>query len=96
MPMNDPPHVGAIIRGMIEEMDLSIAEASQALGVSRQTLDKLVNRRCGVTPEMALRLEAVFGSTADNWLRVQVAHELFQARRNQAEITRGLRKLQPV
>ena len=52
--------------------------------MSRQTLDKIVNGRGGVTPEMAIRFEKVFGSSAQTWLRMQGAYDLALAR--EAEI----------
>jgi len=36
--------------------------------------------RATVTPEMAARLEKVLGSTADDWLRMQMSHDLPQLR----------------
>ena len=35
----------------------------------------------GVTPDMAVRLEAVVGSTAETWLALQAAHDLWKARK---------------
>jgi antitoxin HigA-1 len=37
--------------------------------------------RNSVTPEMAIRFEKAFGSTADTWLRMQVNYDLAQARK---------------
>jgi addiction module HigA family antidote len=72
-----------------------MAQAARALGVTRQTVDRLVNQRCGVSPEMALRLEAAFGGDASTWLAMQSAYDLAQVRRRAAEITAGLRRLAP-
>jgi addiction module HigA family antidote len=56
-PMRNPPHPGRIVRqDCIEALGLTIGQAAEALGVTRQTLDRLVNERGGVSPEMALRL----------------------------------------
>jgi addiction module HigA family antidote len=92
--MYNPPHPGRIVRQeCIEPLRLSIAEAARALGVTRQTVDRLVNERCGISPEMALRLEAAFGGDATTWLEMQSAYDLAQARRREAEITAGLRRV---
>jgi plasmid maintenance system antidote protein VapI len=45
---------------------------------------------------MALRLEAVFGSTADNWLRMQAAYDASQVRLREQEITKGLKRLEVI
>jgi len=52
-----------------------------------------VNERAGITPEMAFRLEKGIGSTAEAWLRMQVAYDLAQARNTAGKIK--LRKLKP-
>jgi len=95
MTMYNPPHPGRIVRQeCIEPLRLSITQAARALGVTRQTVDRLVNQRCGISPEMALRLEAAFGGDATTWLEMQSAYDLAQARRREAEITAGLRRVQ--
>ena len=81
MPMKHPTHPGQILReDCLPDLGLTIGEAATALGVSRQTLDKIVNGRGGVTPEMAIRFEKVFGSSAQTWLRMQGAYDLAQGR----------------
>lgn len=54
------------------------------LSVTRKTLSELVNARAGISPEMAVRLEKAFGSTARAWLDMQAAYDL--ARIDTAEI----------
>ena len=93
MAMKNPPHPGHTIRNMLNELGLSITGAAKALGVNRQTLNNLVNEHNGVSPEMALRLEAVFGSTADAWLQMQVNYDISKVREAQDQITKGLQKL---
>ncbi len=96
MAMYNPPHPGRVVRQeCIEPLRLSITQAAKALGVTRQTVDRLVNERCGISPEMALRLEAAFGGDATTWLEMQSAYDLALARRREAEITGGLRRVQP-
>ena len=62
MPMKNPPHPGGFVfRQCIEPLGLSITDAAAALGVTRTTLSELVNEKRGISPEMAVRLEKVFG-----------------------------------
>ncbi|MCR9067468.1 MAG: HigA family addiction module antitoxin [Rhodobacteraceae bacterium] len=95
MPMHSPPHVGAHIQDEIDFLGLSTAKAAEALGVSRQQLHRVLAGKSGISAEMAMRLEAVIGSTADHWMRLQGAYDLAQARQNKAKITKGLRRLTP-
>jgi addiction module HigA family antidote len=53
---------------------------------TRQTLTKIVNARSGISPEMAIRLSKAFGSTPETWLRMQVAYDLAQARKDEDKI----------
>jgi len=92
MPMKNPPHPGRIVRDdCLPELGLTVGKAAERLGVSRQTLDKIINGRSGVTSDMAIRFEKVFGSTAETWLRMQLAFDLAQARQREAEIVSTLR-----
>jgi len=80
MPMKNPPHPGKSVRvDCLEPFDLTVTEAAKRLGVTRQTLNNLVNEKAGLSPEMAIRLSKVFGSTPEAWLRMQLAYDLAQA-----------------
>ncbi len=87
MSMLTPPHPGRIVRQeCLEALGLSVTKGAEALGVTRQTLNNLVNGDSGISPEMAIRLEKAFGSTADLWLRMQAAYDLAQARKKADKI----------
>ena len=87
MPMKNPPHPGRLVRSAcLETVGLTVTEGAKVLGVSRPTLSSLINARAGISPEMAIRLEKAFGSTADAWLRMQAAFDLAQARQRETEI----------
>ncbi|MEJ0072443.1 MAG: HigA family addiction module antitoxin [Pseudomonadota bacterium] len=96
MAMLNPPHPGLSVRhDCLKPLGLSVTEGATVLGVSRQALNNLVNGRSGVSPEMAIRLSKAFGSTAEAWLRVQMAYDLAQARKFESKI-RVKRVKQPV
>jgi len=78
--MHHPPHPGEHIRlSCLEPLNLSVTDGARALGVSRQALSALVNGRAGVSPEMAVRLSKVFGSSARHWLQLQMNYDLWHA-----------------
>lgn len=54
----------AIRRDCVEKNGLSVTDAARILGVDRQTLSNLLNARSGISPEMAVRLEKAFGTSA--------------------------------
>jgi addiction module HigA family antidote len=61
--------------------------AAAALGVTRRALSDLVNGHTGVSPDIAIRLEQMFGSTADTWLEMQMQYDLWEARQRGDKIT---------
>ena len=87
MPMKNPPHPGRSIRtACLQPLGLSVTEAAKVLGVTRQALNNVVNGKAAISPEMAIRLTKAFGSTAETWLRMQVAYDLAAARKDEAKI----------
>jgi addiction module HigA family antidote len=87
MPMKNPVHPGRIVRyDCLEPLGLSVTAGAKVLGVTRQTLTKIVNERSGISPEMAIRLRKAFGSTEETWLRMQLAYDLAAARKNEGKI----------
>jgi addiction module HigA family antidote len=79
MKMHNPPHPGEILKGLwLEPMGITVSQAADALGVSRNSLSKIVNGHRSVTPEMAMRLSLAFGSSPESWLGHQAAFDLWQ------------------
>ena len=77
--MKNPAHPGEVLREYLPE-NLGVTEAARRLGVTRQALSALLNGRAGVSAEMALRLEAALGTSAEMWLEMQAGYDLWQAR----------------
>lgn len=76
------------MRHCIEPLGLTITDAAEALGVTRNTPSELVNEKGGVSPEMAVRLSKVFGGTEDCWLVQQAQYDLAQVRRDRIKVKR--------
>lgn len=91
MAMMNPSHPGEIVRcECLEPLGLSVTEAAKVLGVSRQTLNNLVNGKAGVSAEMAVRLSKAFGSEPEFWMRLQTNYDLAQVRRR--EVALGVKR----
>ncbi len=85
--MKNPAHPGRIVRSAcLEPLGLSVTEGARILGLTRQTLTKVVNGKSGVSAEMAIRLAKAFGSTADVWVRMQASYDLAKARKDEGKI----------
>ena len=85
--MHNPPHPGEVLKELcLEPLGLSVSEAAKALDVSRKTLSSILNRRSGITPEMALRLSIAFNTTAESWLMQQIQYDLWRAEQRKKKL----------
>jgi addiction module HigA family antidote len=81
--MHNPPHPGEILKDTVlrSDGDLSVTEFAKRLGISRVALSRVVNGRAAMSAELAIRLAAALGGSAESWLRMQVAYDLWQAQK---------------
>ena len=87
MPMKNPPHLGlSVCHDCLEALGISVKAGAKILGVTRQALNNLVNGKAAISPEMAIRLDKVFGGGAETWLRLQAAYDLPQAEKRADKI----------
>ena len=78
--MHNPPHPGEVLRDtVLSNGGLSVTEFARKLGVSRVALSRVVNGRAAISADMALRLAAALGGSAESWLQMQAAFDLWQA-----------------
>ncbi len=94
MKMHNPPHPGILVADNIAALNLTLREVAAALDVSPSTLQRLTKEQISVSPEMAVRLSRVIGSTPEWWLRMQDAYSLYHAEMN-VDITRLTRLTPP-
>lgn len=81
MRMANPPHPGEIIADVLDYLNIGIREFARALDVAPSTAQRLISGQSAVSPEMAVKLAAVIGSTSDMWLRLQSTYSLEKAER---------------
>lgn len=76
--MHNPPHPGEVLRDTVLA-EMSVSEFARRLGVSRVALSRVINGRAAVSAEMAIRLSAALGGSAESWLSMQSSYDLWQA-----------------
>ena len=87
MAMFDPAHPGELIRETIEGLreetgkSFTIEEVAKGLRTTRKTLSAIINGKQSITPEMALKLEKAFNTSAEFWMHAQENYALAQARK---------------
>jgi addiction module HigA family antidote len=79
--MHNPPHPGEILQDTVLRADggMTVTAFSKRLGVSRVALSRVVNGRAAVSAELAIRLAAALGGSAESWLTMQAAFDLWHA-----------------
>ncbi len=66
-------------------------QLADAIHVSYQRINEIVNGRRGLTPSTALRLAKFFGITPDFWMNVQMRWDLYQAQRSEVGDLRAIK-----
>src|SRR5690625_331819 len=75
--MHNPAHPGEVLREYLGGM--TVTDAASHLGVTRAALSRILNGNNGISADMALRLEAALGTSAEMWVAMQAKHELWEA-----------------
>lgn len=96
VPTHAPPaHPGEVlVEEFLKPLGMSQVQLAERIRVPFQRVNSLANGRRGVTPDTALRLARVFGTSPDLWLNLQQAWDLYHAMRS-AE-AKVLREIEPV
>ncbi len=82
-----PTHPGVVFAEALSRMGLKIMPAAKMLGVSRQTLHKILRGDGAISPTMALKIGALCGNGPKLWLNMQANHDLWhEARKMKREI----------
>jgi addiction module HigA family antidote len=80
-------HPGEVLREeLIEANALTVTAAAKMLGISRQSLNKIIHEKSDITPEMSFRIAKVFGGTADIWANMQTKFNLHLAEEKTREL----------
>lgn len=83
MTMFNPPHPGEFIQATyMEPFSLSCRYLAKQLDVAASTLNRVLKKQSGISPEMALRLSKTLGRSPESWLSMQDAYDLWLAKKN--------------
>ncbi len=86
--IHNPLHPGKMVyETLIEGAALAVNDAAKKSGVSRATLSRLFNGRCGISPEMALRLSKLLPNTDVRfWLNLQQDYDVWNIQQKNNKI----------
>jgi addiction module HigA family antidote len=92
--MYNPPHPGEVLRdGVFADTGITITDFANRIGVTRVALSRVLNGRAAMSADMAVRLAAALGGSAESWLHMQASHDLWKA--TQA-LKREVAKIEPL
>lgn len=90
-----PTHPGEMLRAeFLEPLHLTQVAVAEQLGIPLQRLNEIVRGKRGVTPDTALRLARLFGTTPELWLNLQLAFDLYAA--EHAPAAKALQRIKPI
>jgi addiction module HigA family antidote len=80
-----PLHPGKVLAEIyMVEMGLNQTDLAKRCGCSPRKINEIVNGKRGISPSFAITLEAVIGTSAEMWVRMQAEHDLWEARQEVA------------
>lgn len=89
---SSPIHPGEILRGEMEEVDMSASALARAIGVPPNRISQILAGKRNVSADTAVRLGKLFGTGPRFWLNLQMAYELDLV---EASEVPGLEKITP-
>ncbi len=82
--MHTPSHPGEIMSEVVSASGWTVSEVALQLGIEERELSRLLSRKIGISPAMALAFECFGWNDADFWMRLQASWELARECRRQA------------
>ncbi|MEN9223241.1 MAG: HigA family addiction module antitoxin [Thermostichus sp. BF3_bins_97] len=74
-----PVHPGEIIADILEDIGVSQTKLAQRLGISRRTVNEIIQGKRSITVDTALRLGKAFGNGPRLWLNLQQKVDIWDA-----------------
>ena len=92
--MHKPPHPGEVLRdGVFTGTGVTVTAFARRIGVTRVTLSNVLNGKNGVSADMAMRLAAALGGSAESWLHMQAQYDLAASEK---ALKKVLAKIEPL
>lgn len=92
--IHNPPHPGEVLHdGVFADTGLTVTDFARRIGVTRAALSRVLNGRAGISADMAIRLTAALGGSAESWLHMQANYDLWQAEKT---LKRVAAKIEPL
>ncbi len=79
-----PMHPGEVLLNVyMDELNLTQTALSKLCRCHHRKINEIVNCKRSISPDFAIVLEKVLGTTAEMWVRMQAEYDLWEARQKQ-------------
>ena len=92
--MHNPVHPGRVLEELVlKDRNIGISEFAKKIKITKIKLNNVIVGRSSITPDIAVRLSVVLGTSIDLWLNMQNAYDKYQA---QKKLNQNKIKLEPL
>ena len=89
-----PTHPGVILREeFVEPLGLTQTDLAEKIKTSFRTVNEILNEKRNISPDMALRLARLFGTSEVLWLNLQDQYDLYKAKEKNKRVLSGIKPL---
>jgi antitoxin HigA-1 len=74
-----PVHPGEVISDVLEGLEMTQTSFAEVLGVSRRTVNEIIQGRRPITVDMAIRIGKTLGNGPQLWLNLQQKVDIWDA-----------------
>lgn len=77
----EPTHPGDILlHEFMEPLGLTQTQLAKDIGTTFRTVNEVINKKRGISAEMAIKLSRYFGTSEEVWLNLQTQYELYKVK----------------
>ena len=86
-----PTPVGEMLNEeFIKPLGLKQKTLADHIGVDIKTINRIVNNKTSINPEMALKLSASLGTTPEFWMNLQNANDLWELKSSKIKLPKKI------
>jgi antitoxin HigA-1 len=94
----NPAHPGKVLKNQfMVPYGLSNYKLAKAMDISETHIGRIVNGKTGITADIAMRLQIIFGMSAKTWLNMQTTYDLLVLEaKGASKIAKSVKRLELV
>ena len=74
-----PTHPGEVISDILEDLEVTQTKFAEVIGVSRRSVNEIIQGRRPITVDMAIRIGKALGNGPQLWLNLQQKVDIWDA-----------------